>query len=286
MSGLIPRLRREIAAKTPPRPATDVAPESGPVPAEVAYADNAKLVVKDTFRWRRTLLTIVVAALGFTPLVLWVWDLKNRWQSLEAGLLGRLENQLSTHGSDRVEARIADGDRALALVWPDRELNWTEFLTYEWTVATGGWQALVFASAFVLIAVVLSLLGLWFIARKLKKGPIVFDRERQAVYAIHNRELLLSRWQDIHFILRPWQFGWLLSDDQGESHLIETRLPLDGTWAYANETGETHVARIAAFMAEGPDALPGVKRASSEAYVTPEILAKLEARLRDTTNSE
>lgn len=281
MSGRF-RLERDAArALTPPRPVSKVDPEPGCMGPELAYMDASQLWLRDTFRGPRLLLCALVLVLATLPLGLWFWSLSADRAAQEAEMLGLLDDELSAFGDAYIDNLIEGGDRTLPLIWPDRKLSYVEYLYYAGVLSPGGWRVLLLMTLFALVALMAGLAGIYWLLRQSPNGPLIFDRARQAVFISRRDELLAAPWEKLFYVQRAWQFGWLLFDETEASQLVEVRLPTDRLGVLSQSAGEALLARIAAFMADGPDAITSTQGDIDAPPVLPEgVLSAVDERLK------
>lgn len=276
------KIEREAAEKlSPPKPMSEVPPEPGPAEPEILHVDTERLVLRDTFGPARRWVMLGTIILAVAPLLFWGWTWLAGRQTAEADMLRLLDEEIAAFGTDYVQNEIDAGDRTLPLIWPDRTLTLSEYIHYEISLSGGGLSGQLPALAFVVTALVLGLIGVWILWRNPGKGTLTFDRKRQAIYCIRRGRLLVQKYGTAHVVQRPWEFGWLLSDDKGMDHFVQIRLPNDAQGALDITAGDRLLGRVTAFMENGPTAISDAPTGAGPA--AEKVLGRVDARLGDMT---
>lgn len=250
--------RREGQGRTAPFPAASLTAAPGPAGAGISAVENDRLEIGDLNRRALWWVTIPMAIILMSFPVAIIFSLITGFHEMKVGALSSLDLALDRFGEQYVRDVIASGEENwFRYVYPDRDLSIPDYLRAIWIDRADGWKGFLFSFAFSLL---FSALAIFLFCKGVfyqRTVPLIFDRERQAVYTWRRGEAMAAPWERLMVSERPVGVAWLLQDKAGKERALQISLGGSPFSPVQPEARHEHVGRIAAFMQRGASAIDG-----------------------------
>lgn len=245
--------RSENQLRTEPIRAPDIPAAAGASRPEITAVDEARLEVGDQARRSIWWLTIPMACLLLWFPIMMTTDIVKGFFETKRFALELQHDLLSQFGENYIKNVIDAGDSTLlAYTYPDGTFSVSEYLRYIWIDRPDGWKNALFYLGSSLSFTFLSMLLFYFGLFYRRTVPLIFDRQRQAVYTWRRGVAMVAPWETVRVTEGPLGVVWFLHDIDGKERPVLIHLGGNTITPAQLDAKQEHVERIAAFMADGP----------------------------------